>query len=218
MAPQDFVIYALTNSCTAFGRRDERTDAESDADVLHLWAPDLLPRHCCVRRLDLTPASAGGRSGAVTLLKPLNRAKVKRNGAAVSREVELQSGDVVGLGDHYLFMYKDPTSAAAQACTRPPLCQTCVLSEKTRTCFRDPEGAELVLLYDVEHESRVLEEIFTTVDQEKAAHKLTAAFLLCLCLQQSANHFSMPALRRLLLQTANQLQILVWVSHFRPTS
>ncbi|XP_051770947.1 ras-associating and dilute domain-containing protein isoform X2 [Ctenopharyngodon idella] len=207
---QDFVIYALINSCTVFGRRDERTEPESDAESQYLWAPDLLPRHCCVRRLDISPASAGGRSGSVSLLKPLNRAKVKRNGAAVTHEVELQSGDVVSLGDHYLFMYKDPTSAAAQTYTRPPLCQTCVLSEKTRTCFRDLEGAELVLPYDVEHESRVLEEIFTTVDQDKSAHKLTAAFLLCLCLQQSANHFSMPALRRLLLQTANQLQMLVW--------
>uniref|UniRef100_A0A8C1IIF7 Si:ch211-176g6.2 n=1 Tax=Cyprinus carpio TaxID=7962 RepID=A0A8C1IIF7_CYPCA len=211
--PQDFVIYALINSCTVFGRHVEQAhnETESDADRMNLWAPDLLPDHCRVTR-----GSAAGRSGAETRLKPLNRAKVKRNGAVIKHEVELQSGDVIALGDHYLFMYKDPTcpkvatpAEAAQSSRRPPLCKSCV---RARACFRDVDGAELLLPYDVEHESRVLKEIFSVVERDPAAHKLTAAFLLCLCLQQSAAHFSMPALRRLLLQMANELQTIVWVS------
>uniref|UniRef100_A0A9J8CT86 Si:ch211-176g6.2 n=1 Tax=Cyprinus carpio carpio TaxID=630221 RepID=A0A9J8CT86_CYPCA len=208
---QDFVIYALINSCTVFGRHVEQAhnETESDADRMNLWAPDLLPDHCRVTR-----GSAAGRSGAETRLKPLNRAKVKRNGAVIKHEVELQSGDVIALGDHYLFMYKDPTcpkvatpAEAAQSSRRPPLCKSCV---RARACFRDVDGAELLLPYDVEHESRVLKEIFSVVERDPAAHKLTAAFLLCLCLQQSAAHFSMPALRRLLLQMANELQTIVW--------
>ncbi len=180
---------------------------------MNLWADDLLPEHCSVRRLDVTRPSP---SGTETRLKPLNRAKVKRNGAVIKHEVELQSGDVIALGDHYLFMYKDPTcpkvttpTEVSQMSRRPPLCKSCV---RVRTCFRDVDGAELLLLYDVEHESKVLKEIFSVVERDPAAHKLTAAFLLCLCLQQSAAHFSMPALRRLLLQTANELQTIVWVS------
>uniref|UniRef100_A0A8C1YEZ4 Si:ch211-176g6.2 n=1 Tax=Cyprinus carpio TaxID=7962 RepID=A0A8C1YEZ4_CYPCA len=208
---QDFVIYALINTCTVFGRHVEQAhnETESDADRMNLWAPDLLPDHCRVTR-----GSAAGRSGAETRLKPLNRAKVKRNGAVIKHEVELQSGDVIALGDHYLFMYKDPTcpkvatpAEAAQTSRRPPLCKSCV---RARACFRDVDGAELLLPYDVEHESRVLKEIFSVVERDPAAHKLTAAFLLCLCLQQSAAHFSMPALRRLLLQMANELQTIVW--------
>lgn len=201
MSPQDFVIYPLINSSSVFGRRVDQTESESDSELLNLWAPDLLPRHCLVRRLGVKP---------VTLLKPLDGAEVKRNGCAVRHEVELRSGDVIGLGHHYLFMYKDPTSE------HPTLCQVCVLSEKSRRPrgFQDPEGAELALAYDAEHESRVLELIFSTADQDKDTHKLSAAFLLCLCFQQSVNHFSMPALRRLLLHTANQLQTLVWVSLF----
>uniref|UniRef100_A0A8C2CY73 Si:ch211-176g6.2 n=1 Tax=Cyprinus carpio TaxID=7962 RepID=A0A8C2CY73_CYPCA len=208
---QDFVIYALINTCTVFGRHVEQAhnETESDADRMNLWAPDLLPDHCRVTR-----GSAAGRSGAETRLKPLNRAKVKRNGAVIKHEVELQSGDVIALGVHYLFMYKDPTcpkvatpAEAAQTSRRPPLCKSCV---RARACFRDVDGAELLLPYDVEHESRVLKEIFSVVERDPAAHKLTAAFLLCLCLQQSAAHFSMPALRRLLLQMANELQTIVW--------
>ncbi|XP_016141613.1 ras-associating and dilute domain-containing protein [Sinocyclocheilus grahami] len=208
---QDFVIYALINSCTVFGRHVEQphSETESDGDRMNLWAPDLLPDHCSVTR-----ASAAGRSGTETRLKPLNRAKVKRNGAVIKHEVELQSGDVIALGDHYLFMYKDPTcpkvvtpAEVAQMSRRPPLCKSCV---RVRACFRDVDGAELLLPYDVEHESMVLKEIFSVVERDPAAHKLTAAFLLCLCLQQSAAHFSMPALRRLLLQMASELQTIVW--------
>ncbi|XP_026133172.1 ras-associating and dilute domain-containing protein [Carassius auratus] len=201
---QDFVIYALINSCTVFGRHDEQSHSETETDVdrMNLWAPDLLPDHCSVTRT------------SVTRLKPLNRAKVKRNGAIIKHEVELQSGDIIVLGDHYLFMYKDPAvpkvatpAEVARTSRRPPLCKSCV---RARSCFRDVDGAELLLSYDVEHESRVLKEIFGVVERDPAAHKLTAAFLLCLCLQQSAAHFSMPALRRLLLQIANELQTIVW--------
>ncbi|XP_016296336.1 ras-associating and dilute domain-containing protein [Sinocyclocheilus anshuiensis] len=208
---QDFVINALINSCTVFGRHVEQphNETESDGDRMNLWAPDLLPDHCSVTR-----ASAAGRSGTETRLKPLNRAKVKRNGAVIKHEVELQSGDIIALGDHYLFMYKDPTcpkvatpAEVAQMSRRPPLCKSCV---RARACFRDVDGAELLLPYDVEHESMVLKEIFSLVERDPAAHKLTAAFLLCLCLQQSAAHFSMPALRRLLLQMASELQTIVW--------
>ncbi|XP_043085991.1 ras-associating and dilute domain-containing protein isoform X2 [Puntigrus tetrazona] len=198
---QDFVIYALINSCSVFGRRVEepRSEIESDANRVNLWAPDLLPDHCSVRRLETG-----------TRLKPLHAAKVKRNGAVIQHEAELQSGDLVALGDHYLFMYKDPgrpKAAVSQTGRRPALCRSCV---RARACFRDADGAELLLPYELEHESRVLKEIFSAVERDPAAHKLTAAFLLCLCLQQSASRFSMPDLRRLLLKTADQLQTVVW--------
>ncbi|XP_051523782.1 ras-associating and dilute domain-containing protein isoform X1 [Myxocyprinus asiaticus] len=228
---QDFIIYALIGSKTVFGRQIEQTctETEGDTENLHLWAPDILQQHCCVQRLDIHPAP-DQTPGRVTLLKPLNRAKMKRNGVTITQEVELQSGDIISLGEHYLFMYKDPTSPVvttpptvtlpwqaemSHTCKLPPLCKTCVLSERERKynglpCFRDSDGAELVLAYDVEHETRILKEIFATIDQNENAHKLTASFLLCLCLQQSATHFSMPALRRLLLQIANGVQIVVW--------
>ncbi|XP_051530637.1 ras-associating and dilute domain-containing protein-like [Myxocyprinus asiaticus] len=222
---QDFVIYALIGSNTVFGRQVEQTCTETDGDteILHLWAPDILPQHCCVQRLDIHPAPFS-TSGSVTLLKPINRAKVKRNGVTITRNVELQSGDIISLGDHYLFMYKDPTSPVVSTpptvpmshiCKLPPKCKPYVLSERERKynglpCFRDSDGVELVLAYDVEHETKILKEIFTTINQNENANKLTASFLLCLCLQQSATHFSMPALRRLLLQIANEVQMIVW--------
>lgn len=207
-----------------------------------LWAPDIQPQHCCIQRLQITASDLqqDDRKGpGVTVLKPLHGALVKRNGAVVNQEVELHSGDVIGLGENYLFMFKDPNieildnppSVALPWLRDPPqphpptsfpLYQTCLLStsggsgtpcaaDNTLPCLRHTNGQELILFYDVEHEARVLEEIFTKVDHHEDLHKLTPSFLLCLCLQQSSTHFPMTDLRRLLLQIASEVQIAVLV-------
>lgn len=209
-----------------------------------LWAPDIQPQHCCIQRLQVTTSDLQQndrkRSG-VTVLKPFHAALVKRNGIVISQEVELHSGDVIGLGKNYLFMFKDPNSeilgnshSVGLSCqgdspqpppappTSFPLYQTCMLStsegsgtlcaaESTLPCLRDTNGQELVLFYDVEHETQVLEEIFKKLNHYEDRHKLTPSFLMCLCLQQSATHFPMTDLRRLLLHIANEVQVAVLV-------
>lgn len=173
------------------------------------------------------------------VLKPLLGALVKRNGAIVNQEVELRSGDVIGMGENYLFMFKDPNTEILEnspsvalpwthdppRChppTSPPLAQTCMLStsggsgtpcatESILPCLSDTNGQELILFYDVEHETHILEEIFAKVDHHEDLHKLAPSFLMCLCFQQSATHFPMTDLRRLLLHIANEVQIAVLV-------
>lgn len=166
------------------------------------------------------------------VLKPLPGALVKRNGAVVSKEVELHSGDVISLGENYLFMFKEPSTESSpwlrdspqpHPPTSFPLYQTCMQStsgspgsrraaESTLPCLRDTNGQELILYYDVPHEAHVLEEIFAKVDRHEDIHELAPSFLMCLCLQQSAMHFPMTDLRRLLLHIANEVQIAVLVS------
>ncbi|KAG7325288.1 hypothetical protein KOW79_011604 [Hemibagrus wyckioides] len=238
---QDFLIYSLKSRCTIFGRNSEQSDGvkEHPAVDVTLWAPDIQPQHCSFQRLQVTTSDLQQndrkRSG-VTVLKPFHAALVKRNGIVISQEVELHSGDVIGLGKNYLFMFKDPSSeilvshSVGLSCqgdspqpppappTSFPLYQTCMLStsegsgtlcESTLPCLRDTNGQELVLFYDVEHETQVLEEIFKKLNHYENLHKLTPSFLMCLCLQQSATHFPMTDLRRLLLHIANEVQVAV---------
>lgn len=229
---QDFIIYSLTESNMLFGRGLEQPDQEKvwPAVGVKLWAPDINQHHCCVRRLEAGPAFDPDqelRRGA--WVTPLHGSAVKRNGAVVSEETELRSGDIIGLGDHYVFMFKDlaterlksdPPAATlpwlAQATQPlPPLCKSCVLSVSeaplnTVPRLKDAGGRGLILSYEVEHEERILKEIFTRADSHDGAHKLTLSFLLCLCLQQSATHFPMADLRRLLLHIASEVQVAVW--------
>ncbi|XP_066521598.1 ras-associating and dilute domain-containing protein [Hoplias malabaricus] len=231
---QDFVIYSLSGSSTIFGHNLEQSDQEKECPALdvELWAPDIQQQHCCVERLEINPASEPeqelrGRVG-VTVLKPLNGAAVKRNGACINEQTELCSGDVIGLGDHYLFMFKDPRTEEfkhdhpamtlpwlTESNQLPLLCKSCVLSMSkgpatTLSSLRDAGGRAIMLVYDVEHEENILKEIFTRVDSHDGTHKLSQSFLLCLCLQRSATYFAMADLRRLLLHIANEVQVSVW--------
>lgn len=192
-------------------------------DIL-LFAPDVLPQHCCVRRLD-------AQRRTLTMLKPLHGAPVTRNGSLLKEEVELNPGDLVGLGKHYLFIFKDPTSTSAPLHAPPwmarlfpdsdlkTLCLSCGSSVDAKTPqrkpsplrWRDLEGREAALSYQLEHEERVLQEIVDMVDPSGTEPKLTPAFLLGLCLQHSASTFQLTHFRQLLLRIATQIQLVAWV-------
>uniref|UniRef100_A0A7N8XXW1 RA_Radil_like and Myo5p-like_CBD_Rasip1 domain-containing protein n=1 Tax=Mastacembelus armatus TaxID=205130 RepID=A0A7N8XXW1_9TELE len=231
---QDFVIYLMSGTTTIFGCCREHCNGEDEerlkVDIL-LFAPDVLPQHCCVRRLDQT--STGEHKKTLTKLKPLHGAPVTRNGFLLKEEVELNPGDLVGLGKHYLFMFKDPTSTSESLQTPPWMTRLCPnsntkASSSCLTCgssiamkcfqkkpipprWRDPEGTEASLIYELEQEERVLQEILNMLDPSGTEPKLTPAFLLSLCIQHSASTFELTHFRQLLLQIASQIQLVMWV-------
>lgn len=53
------------------------------------------------------------------LMRPFRGGTVTHNGVAVYRETVLKPGDVIGLGDYFLFLYRDPRVTPA-----PPLALT----------------------------------------------------------------------------------------------
>uniref|UniRef100_A0A3Q3JH48 Uncharacterized protein n=1 Tax=Monopterus albus TaxID=43700 RepID=A0A3Q3JH48_MONAL len=94
---QDFVIYLLVGPSIIIGQQSDHED-ELKPDIL-LFAADILPRHCYLYRQT---------AGSPTTLRPCQNAMVTRNGEMLRREVQLTSGDVIGLGQCYLFLFKDP--------------------------------------------------------------------------------------------------------------
>lgn len=78
--------------------------------------------------------------------------------------------------------------------------------------WKDPEGGEVSLSYELEQEERVLQEILVMVDPSGDEAKLTPAFLLSLSIQHSATTFQLTHFRRLLLRIASQIQLTMWVS------
>ncbi|XP_060946379.1 ras-associating and dilute domain-containing protein-like [Limanda limanda] len=233
---QDFVIYLMSGTTTIFGCCREHSNGEDEerlkVDIL-LFAPDVLPQHCCVRRLDShNQTSTGEHRKTLTMLKPLHGAPVTRNGFLLKEEVELNPGDLVGLGKHYLFMFKDPTSSPGSLQTPPWMTRLCPNSDTkaSSSCFscgspiatkrlqrkplpprwRDLEGTEASLSYELEQEEQVLQEILEMLDPSGNEPKLTPAFLLSLCIQHSASKFELTHLRQLLLRIASQIQLIMW--------
>uniref|UniRef100_A0AAQ6ALB0 Uncharacterized protein n=1 Tax=Amphiprion ocellaris TaxID=80972 RepID=A0AAQ6ALB0_AMPOC len=232
---QDFVIYLMSGTTTIFGCCREHSNGEDEerlkVDIL-LFAPDVLPQHCCVRRLDSnSQTSTGEHKKTMTMLKPLHGAPVTRNGFLLKEEVELNPGDLVGFGKHYLFMFKDPTSASGSIHTPPWMTRLCPNADSKMSCsscgssftikkfqrkplpprWRDLEGTEASLNYELDKEERVLQEILDVLDPSGSEPKLTPAFLLSLCIQHSASTFDLTHFRQLLLRIASQIQLVMWV-------
>lgn len=230
------MIYLMSGSSTIFGCCREHSTGEDEerlkVDIL-LFAPDVSPQHCCVRRLDSNSQSSSGKQRkTVTLLRPLHGAPVTRNGFLLDKEVELNPGDLIGLGKHYLFLFKDPTSGSgsppapswmgrvrpgSDASTSCSSCGSCITVKRLpgkppASCWRNLEGTEALLRYQLQQEDRVLQEILDMVDPSENEPKLTPAFLLILCIQHSAGSFQLTHFRQLLLRIASQIQLITWVS------
>ncbi|XP_074518620.1 ras-associating and dilute domain-containing protein-like [Halichoeres trimaculatus] len=94
---QDFVVYLLAGQNIVFGRQSD-IDEASKPDIL-LFAADILPRHCYFHRRS---------AGSPTMLGPCQDCTVTKNGEVLKEEEQLHPGDVIGLGQCYLFLFKDP--------------------------------------------------------------------------------------------------------------
>uniref|UniRef100_A0A087XMQ2 Ras association and DIL domains 2a n=1 Tax=Poecilia formosa TaxID=48698 RepID=A0A087XMQ2_POEFO len=231
---RDFVIYLMSGSSTIFGYCKEHSTGEDEerlkVDIL-LFAPDVSPQHCCVRRLDSNSQSSSGKQRkTVTLLRPLHGAPVTRNGFLLDEEVELNPGDLIGLGKHYLFLFKDPTGGSGSPPAPPWMarlrpgsdtgtscssCGSCITVKRLQgklpaSCWRSLEGTEAALRYELQQEERVLQEILDMVDPSENEPKLTPAFLLILCIRRSAGSFQLTHFRQLLLRIASQIQLITW--------
>ncbi|XP_023259010.1 ras-associating and dilute domain-containing protein-like [Seriola lalandi dorsalis] len=236
---QDFLIYLLVGLETVIGRRSDHEDG-SKPDIL-LFATDILRRHCCFHR-----RSPGGP----TMLCPSQDAVVTRNGEVLREKVQLNPGDVIGLGQCYLFLFKDPvalmhkevnSSAPEPSWSAVPwmlghststtrtspttdkiLCNSCISPctdpqsskeplSRGPPFLQSPEGHSLTLNYDPEDEDRIVREIVAMGSTRvKDRPVLTAAFLLCMCVQYSSTCLHTSDLRRLLLLTASGIQRVMW--------
>lgn len=96
---QDFIIYLLSSQTIAVGQtRDQSQEPKAD---IALFADDILPTHCQFQR---------NQDGGPTILRPCPNATVTRNAEPLTAEVTLCSGDIIGFGQRYLFLFKDPAN------------------------------------------------------------------------------------------------------------
>ncbi|KAG7237603.1 hypothetical protein INR49_032049 [Caranx melampygus] len=134
-ARHDFVLYIMAGHTHVFGRKPTMREREKDRERerkgkrplkvdTFLSAPDLLARHLLVRRDSAVPDTPTGQA----LMRPFRGGAVTHNGVALYRETVLKPGDVIGLGNHFLFLYRDPRVTPA-----PPLALTLPWQADTST-------------------------------------------------------------------------------------
>uniref|UniRef100_A0A8C8DQ47 Uncharacterized protein n=1 Tax=Oryzias sinensis TaxID=183150 RepID=A0A8C8DQ47_9TELE len=205
---QDFVIYLLAAPLVGVGRD---TDDGPKNDI-SLHAADILPQHCHFLRR---------RPGEPVVLRPSTDASVTKNGEVLRSDAPLSPGDVIGLGRHYLFLFKDPSDgeapdlswsswscspSAARRSSQTLVCSSCVSD------LQPPAGAagalSLSLNYEAEDEERLVKKIVAMRGGGRAP--LSVSFLLSLCLHRSSSRLRASDLRRLLLLIASNCQTAVW--------
>ncbi|KAF7238828.1 Ras-interacting protein 1 [Varanus komodoensis] len=217
---QEFVIHVMTRRRHIFGRPERRPapDQSNYVDTF-LSAPDILPRHCCV--VSSVPPADPSQPRGSAMVRPFRGAAITHNGAPLHRQVELAPGDLLGMGQHFLFMYKDPRSAAAppawlpKAWVSPGLvgalaCQACGRSlQERQEAFRAYlKSREPQLRYRPQEQEALLAEIIRL--QEVPGCRLGPAFLFGLCLEHAARELEPGQLPRLIARIAQLVKEAVW--------
>uniref|UniRef100_A0A8C3QMA3 Ras-associating and dilute domain-containing protein n=1 Tax=Cyanoderma ruficeps TaxID=181631 RepID=A0A8C3QMA3_9PASS len=208
----DSLVYLLNREQHTVGQR-----TQASKPSISLSAPDILPLHCTIRKL----RPSRHRSEEKLVLEPIAGAGISVNFAEVARTVVLRHGDLLSLGLYYLLLYKDPMKAQplpAQTLLRlralhpegPHVCGACgsLLREKDPAAKK--RGPKLQLEFEPAAEDVLLRRIMTLIEPGGDDHKLTPAFLLCLCIQHSATNFEPGDFGQLLLKAAKMIQRTVW--------
>ncbi|NXN22130.1 RADIL protein, partial [Nycticryphes semicollaris] len=222
----DSLVYLLNREQHTVGQR-----TQASKPSISLSAPDILPLHCTIRKL----RPSQHRLEEKLVLEPIAGAGISINFAEVSRTVVLRHGDLLSLGLYYLLLYKDPMKAQplpAQTLLRlralhpavpegPPVCGSCGSLLKERDPATKKQGPmpadgpraprrKLLLEFEPAAEDVLLRRIMTLIEPGGDDHKLTPAFLLCLCIQHSATSFQPGDFGQLLLKVAKMIQRTVW--------
>ncbi|XP_016390127.1 ras-associating and dilute domain-containing protein-like isoform X2 [Sinocyclocheilus rhinocerous] len=227
---QDCLVYLLN--------REQHTVGQETASArpnICLSSPDVLPLHCRIRRAPQRRSSSDQR----LLLEPVAHGNVLVNFMRIERPTPLRHGDLLSFGAHYIFLYKDPLSAKplpAQTLTRlralarlcdsesgtvpekGDACRMCgaVLHEpvvsrrSSKAPARAAQKRKLTLEFERAHEDALVNRVLTLIEPSGDDHKLTPAYLLCLCIKHSANTFPPGSFGKLLLKIAKRIQTIAW--------
>lgn len=228
---QDCLVYLLN--------REQHTVGQETASArpnICLSSPDVLPLHCRIRRAAQRRSSPDQR----LLLEPVAHGNVLVNFMRIERPTPLRHGDLLSFGAHYIFLYKDPLSAKplpAQTLTRlrtlAKLCdgESGGLPEKGDACrmcgavlhepaassrrsskapARGSQKRKLALEFERAHEDALVNRVLTLIEPSGDDHKLTPAYLLCLCIKHSANTFPPGSFGKLLQKIAKRIQTIAW--------
>ncbi|XP_063066861.1 ras-associating and dilute domain-containing protein [Engraulis encrasicolus] len=222
---QDCLVYLLNREQHTVGM-----ETASARPSICLSSPDILPLHCLIRRHGTHPANYR------LLLEPVAPGNLV-NFCPVDRATPLRHGDLLSFGAHYIFLFKEPMGGhgtlSSHTLARLRLlvadddggergggvCRACGSTlpaaqqlQTTRTPSQSsrPQRRPVQLEFEPAHEEALVQRITSLVEPSGDEHKLSPAFLLCLCIQHSANEHQPGSYATLMLKIARRIQTIAW--------
>ncbi|XP_064165468.1 ras-interacting protein 1 [Anguilla rostrata] len=223
---KDFVLYIMTGHAHVFGKKPSPREREKDRERerkgrkplkvdTFLSAPDLLARHLLVRR----DAALPGHDSKHALVRPFRGGAVMHNGVPLYREAELKPGDLLGLGGHFLFLYRDPRVTPSpppafpfpwQQDSSTPCCPG-GLVDRQEVLRQYLGSTDAVLKFHPRHADALLQEIMLKNSSPDAGcGPLAPAYLLSVMIDYASKHLDPALIPQLLLKSANQIKTIVW--------
>ncbi|KAK1795340.1 hypothetical protein P4O66_010512, partial [Electrophorus voltai] len=226
LSTQDFVLYIMAGHTHVFGRKPTVREREKDRERerkgkrslrvdTFLSAPDLLTRHLLIRRDSAVSEQSCGQA----LVRPFRGGAVTHNGVVLYREAVLMPGDLIGLGSHFLFLYRDPrVTPAPPIALAPPWQDESTASFGTGNMVDRQEAlrhylgsTEAVLKFQAKHADTLLQEIISkNSTPDSGGGPLAPAYLLSLVIEHASKHLDPALTPQLLLKAANQIKTIVW--------
>ena len=216
---EDYLLHRLDYDYMIIGRP---TIGQKHPDI-PLYSDDLQTQHCQVFK------KLPGENESVTdsedgleqvFLEPFPNCEVMVNGRTLTETILLHPGDLLQIGLHYVFLYKDPVRISDANLVFDWLPGAAVNGYadshgkakviQMQQVPRNPN--RLSLAYEFEEEDRLLEYFVTVCEPtQDDDFELVASYLFILAIEYSAYHHTQIDTRRLILKVTNVIQAVAWV-------
>ena len=108
---REFLIYRLIEDVTAVGRENVQNGIGSNRHNITLTGPDILPVHCLIHQRITESTNHLTDEEMQTWLEPTPNAHIALNGGKIDSPNIILPGDLLSIGSHHLFLFKDPSQA-----------------------------------------------------------------------------------------------------------
>ncbi|XP_071943843.1 ras-associating and dilute domain-containing protein-like [Antedon mediterranea] len=224
----DLLCYPLNLPVTIIGKRlSNQTihQQQNRADIL-LTASDIFIKHCRIMTQYLHNLSLEhfDETQVDVYLEPFPSAIVHVNGNIVEEKTQLNSGDLVGIGSSYLFIFKNPTdenvnemswlneslnahkldSSSGEAFVRNIHPDLEPLADEY-----EADSARMKIIYSKGAEDDLLQHVLPMACDGE--FPLVPAFVFTMCIEHTAYHHEHDDTKALLCKIANLMQNEAWV-------
>lgn len=212
----DSVLHTISRTTSIIGRSEDE-----DKCNIRLYAPDVLAQHCWVCQVY---DEENETEYKCISLAPFPGAEVRINEEDITQKTNIKAGDIITLGQHYIFLFKDPTSpergteSNSQSMVRHTMSGSSdeqphkpSLYEENRQ-WHDVINHAMSLSFTLDKQDELLSKIFSIMRWSDEGYKLTPSYLIALAVDHARHAMRKDDLVSFLNKVSSEFQNIIWVS------